>query len=396
MNFVFSYVGRNTGGETVSGNLIAESEDHAAGIAKRNGFTVSDVRINANATVSYLTNGGFDQKELVRFYRQMGLRLKKTDNIDTILKDSSVFISDPALKGAIQEAANHRGKNLGERLLIAGFDRAECESIKSATADGGSNGWKVFEMISTMKKKAIALKTRTFKMLLMPIAMLLMFYVSFYGVIVFLAPPTLKFMKRYGIKLSDMLFLEPFYRLSLWVSEHVITFNLIYILILIAAVIGFKSKKLRFALTNWGYTGKLNEVNNMIMLWSQFLILFQSGIPIQLITQKISQIASTTKDKLAFNAMGRKLTEGKTISESIVQSDFPAYIKSSLGSAAQSDFEAGITDMVETLEIDQEALFERIESVTKFISMIIGFTVVVFMFAMIMAPNLIMSKKLMG
>lgn len=397
MLLIYTYTGQDGAGRPVSGSVFAESEDHAFGKIKKNGFKPDHVGINWNASIGYITNKGFNEKELIRFYRQLGLRLKKSDNVDSILRDSSVFIGDPALKAAIQEAANHRGKNLGERLMDAGFDPSECESIRSSMSDGGSNGWKVFDMISNIRKKNMLLRIKMKKMMIMPIIMLTMLYASFYGVVVFLAPITIKFMKQYGIKTSDLSLLAPVYDLSIWVQSNMITFHIVYAVLLGLVVFAFKSSAVRDFLTNYGYIAKLKEINAMIFLWSQFSVLYQANISIQTITRKISAASTTMRFRMAFNSMGRKLTEGKDISDSIsLTKDFPDYVRASLASAAKSDFNQGITDMIETLEIDQEALFERIEGTVKTISFVVGVTTILFMFALIMMPNLIISQKLMG
>lgn len=394
MKFIYEYKAVDGAGNPLTGAVFAISEDEAYGKVKKLGLKPQSISINWNASVSYITDGGFNTRELINFYRQMGMRLKKADNIDGILRDSANFISDPALKLAIVEAANHRGKNLGERLALAGFDKSESEAIGSAMSEGGKNGYKIFETLSNTKKRNEELKAKTSKLLRTPIAMLIMLYAAIYGALVFLSPMMLKFMKYQGIKLSDMMFLEPFYRFSIDVQGNLILFNVIYGLIPIAAVLLYRSKAVVDFFTNWGSVAKLKEINSMIMLWSQFYVLYQANIGLQQITKKVAGISDDMRFRLAFNNMGRKLADGKDIADSIMMSDFPNYVRLSLSAAAKGDLEVGISDMLEALEIDQAVLFERIEATVGFISKVIGVLVVGTLFAIVMVPQLLMFKSM--
>lgn len=146
--------------------------------------------------------------------------------------------------------------------------------------------------------------------------------------------------------------------------------------------------------TNWGSVAKLKEINSMIMLWSQFYVLYQANIGLQQITKKVAGISEDLRFRLAFNNMGRKLADGKDIADSIMMSDFPNYVRLSLSAAAKGDLEVGISDMLEALEIDQAVLFERIEATVGFISKVIGVLVVGTLFAIVMVPQLLMFKSM--
>jgi hypothetical protein len=223
-----------------------------------------------------------------------------------------------------------------------------------------------------------------------------MLYAAIYGSLVFLSPMMLKFMKYQGIKLSDMMFLEPFYRFSIVVQDNLILFNVLYGLIPIVAILLYRSKAVVDFFTNWGSVAKLKEVNSMIMLWSQFYVLYQANIGLHQITKKVAGISDGMRFRLAFNNMGRKLADGKDIADSIMMSDFPNYVRLSLSAAAKGDLEVGISDMLEALEIDQKVLFERIEEMVGFISKVIGVLVVGTLFAIVMVPQLLMFKSMAG
>lgn len=394
MNLIYEYKATDGAGNSLTGAVFAPNEDEAYGKVKALGLKPQSLSINWNATVSFITDGGFNTRELINFYRQMGLRLKKADNIDGVLRDSANFISDPALRLAIIEAANHRGKNLGERLALAGFDKSESEAIRSAMSEGGKNGYKIFETLSNTKKRNEELKAKTSKLLRTPIAMLIMLYAAIYGALVFLSPMMLKFMKYQGIKLSDMMFLESFYRFSIDVNENLVLFNVIYGLIPVLAIMLYRSKAVVRFVTNWGSVAKLKEINSMMLLWSQFYVLYQANIGLQQITKKVAGISDDVRFRLAFNTMGRSLSDGKDIADSIMMSDFPNYVRLSLSAAAKGDLEVGIADMLESLEIDQSMLFERIEATVGFISKVIGVFVVGTLFAIVMVPQLLMFKSM--
>jgi type II secretory pathway component PulF len=396
MNFIFTYRAQDVTGNTLQGSVFAENEDHAYGKIKRFGLKAQNIQIDWNATVSHWTNRGFDTRELITFYRQLGLRLKKADNIDNILRDSANFISDPALKLAVLEAANHRGKNLGERLLIAGFEKSECEAIGSAMSEGGKNGYRIFETLSSTKKKESEMKARNKKMLRSPLMSLALLYVFLYGSLVYLAPMMLKSMKYQGVKLSDMMFLEPFYRFSIYIQDHMILFNIGYGMIPVILFSILRSRSIMDALTNWGAVARLKEVNSMILLWSQFFVLYQAGINIQQITKKVAGISDSMRFRMAFNNMGRKLADGKDISDSIALSDFPNYVRMSLSGAAKGDFDVGLADMLEVLEIDQTVMFEKIESLVGVLSKTIGMLVVAMLFTIVIIPQLLIFKSVSG
>jgi type II secretory pathway component PulF len=225
---------------------------------------------------------------------------------------------------------------------------------------------------------------------------LALLYVFLYGSLVYLAPMMLKSMKYQGVKLSDMMFLEPFYRFSIYIQDHMILFNIGYGMIPVILFSILRSRSIMDALTNWGAVARLKEVNSMILLWSQFFVLYQAGINIQQITKKVAGISDSMRFRMAFNNMGRKLADGKDISDSIALSDFPNYVRMSLSGAAKGDFDVGLADMLEVLEIDQTVMFEKIESLVGVLSKTIGMLVVAMLFTIVIIPQLLIFKSVSG
>lgn len=396
MRKVYEYTAVDGSQTSIKGAVIADSEDQAYGMIKKMSLKPTTITVNWNATFSYVTSGGFESRELASFYKQFGLRMKKANSntIDNVLRDAVEYIADPALKLAVLEASNHAGKNLGERLLLAGFPRSDSEAIGSAIAEGGHEGYKIFETLANNIKANDDLKRRTQKMMIKPIAMLLFLYVSLYVALVFIAPASVKFMKYQNIKLSDMMFLEPFYRLSIAIQSNVILFNILYIAIFILCVILFRSQSVRDALTNFGAMAKLKETNAMILLWSQFYVLYQANMNFEVITRKVAAISNDIRYRLAFNEMGNKLAEGKDVGDAITSSDFPNKIRMSLGAAAKGDLGIGLTDTIEVLTIDQNILFSKIEMIMGIASQSIMVIAVLILAGISLLPNILMFKSM--
>lgn len=392
MTKIYRYKGVSPSGANIQGSVFAENEDLAYGKVKKLGFKVTSIVIDWNATVSHVTNHGFDQRQLVLFYRQLALRLRKADNIDTVLRDSANFISDPALKLAVIEASNHSGKNLGDRLYIAGFDRSESEAIGTAIADGGPNGYLIFQTLADTKKKTQELKAKNKKLLREPQVMLGLFYVAFYVVTTYIAPMMLEFMKYQNVKLSKMGLLEPYYHFVQYVAENSITFHILYGAIPIGLYLLMRSKGVVHFFTNWGVIAKLKEVNDMLLLWSQFHLLLMANMNLELAVKKVSAASDSVRFKLAFNGMGRNLADGKSISQSIMNSDFPDQVRLMLSGAAENDLQTGVSDLLEVLSIDQSVLFDQMEMLATAISKVIGVLVIGGLFLIILLPLLMIYK----
>jgi type II secretory pathway component PulF len=208
----------------------------------------------------------------------------------------------------------------------------------------------------------------------------------------YIAPMMLEFMKYQNVKLSKMGLLEPYYHFVQYVAENSITFHILYGAIPIGLYLLMRSKGVVHFFTNWGVIAKLKEVNDMLLLWSQFHLLLMANMNLELAVKKVSAASDSVRFKLAFNGMGRNLADGKSISQSIMNSDFPDQVRLMLSGAAENDLQTGVSDLLEVLSIDQSVLFDQMEMLATAISKVIGVLVIGGLFLIILLPLLMIYK----
>jgi len=350
----------------VSGLIVAEDQDMAYFKLKKIGLTRIDVSLHPIETLGTWLGSDVDLRELARFYRTIGVRLKNGGNPVDAVTSGLDYLDDERLKTkvAIFAAQMAEGHKPHEAMVLAGFDSRE-SMVVGAYATAG-NYAEAFTNLSVEIADRYRLTRSIKSMLRMPqIMVCLVWFLGLPGVFLGLAPSMMKFFKQAGnaIRVPDSI--QSFYAFVAWTQSNPIPSLLLYLGIPAFVWWGVQTPWFKAQLERIKVIRQLSVKNDHAMLWGAYAVLYRAGINPAEICPMLATAAVRTDTKESLRIMGRRLKSGDDEVQSVEVAQFPKFVLDQYKAAKTSGSLAdGLNRFVEDLKEDIEILTKKLGDVT--------------------------------
>lgn len=352
----FDFSAKNRNREMMTGVVYASDAEAAYIKLSQMGYTPSSVpSLNIRYTIRNMVSSGFDRRELGRFYASMAKRLKNGRSVPEGLDNAVEFVDDPKLKQALimMKQFTMEGNSLAGAMKLSGFPMRDVEVVRS-TAEAGKSPDSL-DRIAQEIFRSEALKKSIMAVLRMPMAILFIMYLAFYGMVVFIAPAMTKFFKGAlnNVKLPG--YAQSFYDFAAVFKENITIGTGLYIGLLVGVVWFIRSPTFRTLVEKIKLVRIISERSDMANLWTSFSMLYDAGINVEESTKLLASAAARPESKECFINMNRLIRSGSTIAESVPKAGFPVYIVRGVQAAdSGGDLVSGIDDMCKDLTQDIE------------------------------------------
>lgn len=358
MKLAYAYSARNSRGSIVKGLTYASTRAQAFGQLKVNKLQPVSLGFSPMGTLSSLLHPGFNQSELSRFYLTLGRRMRNGRGLVEGLSAAVEYVNDNRLRQSIlmMQQSISEGQDVGVAMRTSGFPDRDCK-IVAATVDIGKTSEtliSVGEEIARQEKLRSSVKA-TFRT---PSIMAVFMAVFIWAAMVFIAPRTLDFLQKTGLKMHFNVLLTNYFHMVRVFNSQVVLWSVVYFGALAGMFFFFKSKHFRGFLDQFKTLKQLSMKADHASLWNSFVLLYDASVPVKEAAPVVASAARREDSRKAFLAMGRAVESGTTLEAAVVQGGlFPPFIVSGVISAASSgDVVAGLRDMVGNLGEDVEVL----------------------------------------
>jgi len=354
----------------VSGLIVADDADGAHHALKKIGLVRPDLTFHPAETLNSWLGAGVDQRELARFYRTVGVRLKNGGNPVDATAEAVDYLEDERLKTAVSifSAQMAEGYKPHEAMKSAGFEARECMVVR-AFAEGG-NMAEAFTDLSIEIADRHRLTRSIQSMLRMPkIMMIAVWFAGLPGVFLGLAPTMIAFFgnNRSTIKLPESI--EAFYSFVGWTQEHSLIALAIYLGVPAALWWIVRTAWFKTQLERFRDIRALSVKNDHAMLWNAYAVLYRAGIPPAEICETLAKAAARQDTRDSLLIMCRRIESGADEISAIESAQFPrfavAYYKAAKKSGSLSD---GLIRSVADLKEDVLLLTANLKDVASILS----------------------------
>lgn len=350
----------------VSGLITADDAQVATFDLKKIGLTRADVTFNPIETLATWLGAQPDQRELARFYRTLGDRLKNGGNPVDAVAGGLEYLDDDRLKTqvAIFAAQLAEGHKPADAMRLARFDAREC-MVVGAYATAG-NYAEAFANLSLEIADRYRLMRSIKGMLRMPqIMATLVWFVGLPGVFLGLAPSMMKFFKQAGntLKIPDSI--QAFYAFVGWTQENPWPALALYLGIPTAIWWGIKTPWFKAQLERIKVIHQLSVRNDHAMLWGAYAVLYRAGINPAEICPMLAKTAARDDTRESLVVMGRRLKGGDDEVSAVDIAKFPKFVLDQYRAAKSSGSLAdGLQRFVSDLKDDVEVLTKKLSDIT--------------------------------
>lgn len=351
----------------VSGLIVAVDPAVAYFELKRMGLTRYTVSLNLLETLASWLGAIPDQRELARFYRTLGIRLKNGGNPVDAVSGGLEYLDDERLKTqvAIFAAQLAEGQKPHDAMRLAGFDAREC-TVVGAYATAG-NYAEAFANLAVEIADRYRLTQSVKGMLRMPLIMsLLVWFIALPGVFLGLAPPMMKFFKQAGNTLKIPESIQSFYAFVGWTQQNPWPTLLLFLGIPTLIWWGIKTPWFMLQLERVKDIRRLSIANDHAMLWGAYSVLYRAGINPAEICPMLSKSAARTDTRESLIVMGRRLKGGDDEITAVSTAKFPKFVLDQYRAAKTSGALAdGLIRFVADLKEDIELLTQKISDIAS-------------------------------
>lgn len=349
----------------VSGLVTADDSQVACFELKRIGLTRMDVTWHPLETIATWLGAAPDQRELARFYRTLGDRLKNGGNPVDAVAGGLEYLDDERLKTqvAIFAAQLAEGHKPHDAMRLARFDAREC-MVVGAYATAG-NYSEAFTNLSVEIADRYRL-TRSIKgMLRMPqIMAILVWFIGLPGVFLGLAPSMMKFFKQAGNTLKIPESIQSFYAFVGWTQENPWPALALYLGIPAVIWWGIKTPWFKAQLERIKVIHQLSVRNDHAMLWGAYAVLYRAGINPAEICPMLAKTAAREDTRESLIIMGRRLKGGDDEVSAVDIARFPKFVLDQYRAAKSSGSLAdGLNRFVMDLKDDIEVLTKKLSDI---------------------------------
>lgn len=366
----YNFTAKNRNKELMSGVVYAPDADAAYIKLTQMGYSPSDVpKMNIKYTLRNFVSKGFDKRELARFYASMAKRLKNGRSVPEGLENAVEFIDDPKLKQSLimMRQFVQEGNSLASAMKMSNFPVRDVEVIRS-TSDAGKSPDSM-ERIANELHRSEALKKSIMSVLRMPVVILFIMYLAFYGVLVFIAPAMFKFFKTALTNVKLPAYAKSFYEFADMFKNNLTVGTIVYITILIAIIWFVRSATFKSLIEKLKLVKIISERSDMANLWTSFAMLYDAGINSEESTKLLANAAAREESRDCFLNMNRLLRSGLSIAESAPKAGFPVYIVRGVQAAdSGGDLVSGLEDMCKDLSQDVEEYTAKLKDFIQLLS----------------------------
>lgn len=366
----YNFTAKNRNKELMRGVVYAADSGGAYIKLTQMGYAPSDIpKLNIKYTIRNFISKGFDKRELARFYASMAKRLKNGRSVPEGLENAVEFVDDPKLKQALimMRQFVQEGNSLASAMKMSSFPLRDVEVIRS-TADAGKSPDSM-ERIANELHRSEALKKSIMSVLRMPVVILFIMYLAFYGVLVFIAPAMFKFFKTALTNVKLPAYAKSFYEFADVFKSNLVIGTIIYIAILAAIIWFVRSSLFKKLIEKFKLVKIISERSDMANLWTSFAMLYDAGINSEESTKLLANAAAREDSRECFLNMNRLLRSGLSIAESAPKAGFPIYIVRGIQAADSSgDLVSGLEDMCKDLSQDVEEYTAKLKDFIQLLS----------------------------
>lgn len=379
----YTYKAKTPKGKIISGVVYAPSYPLAFNKLKRAGFTPLEAKLNVSDTVNAIGQKDFLTPELARLYQTLGRRLNNGKSILDGLEGSVEYLADPKLKQAamLMRQSIADGQTTSEAMLNAGFPKRDAMVIR-ATEESGRTG-ATFLALSAELKRTDALRRGMAAIFRMPKIMGIMMLVLMYGALVGIAPETMKFFEKTGIKMKMNAFTDFYFELAKVVNENVFISTVIYLSIPLGLIYLHRIGLTRSLLDKMKRVRDVSVKSDHVTLWASFNLMYDASVPVKEVCRMVAKSAKREDSTLSFNRMAKLIEGGQSLEEAIGKVGFPDFVVAQVKSATSSgDIVMGLNEMVTNLDEDVNTSMQILQENAKVWSILVsgvGITLLFFM-----------------
>lgn len=385
----YNYKAKTPKGKIISGIVYAQSYPLAFNKLKRAGFTPLEAKLSFNDTVNAIGQKDFIVPELARLYQTLGRRLNNGKSILDGLEGSVEYLADPKLKQAamLMRQSIADGQTTSEAMLNAGFPKRDAMVIR-ATEESGRTG-ATFLALSAELKRTDSLRKGMAAIFRMPKIMAVMMLIFMYGALVGIAPETLKFFEKTGLKMKMNAFTDFYFELAKVVNENVLISTVIYLSIPLTCIYLHRIGLTRAILDRLKRVRDVSIKSDHVTLWSSFNLMYDASVPVKEVCRMVAKSAKRDDSAMSFNRMAKLIEGGQSLEESVGKVNFPDFIVGQVKSATSSgDIVLGLNEMVTNLDEDVNTSMQILQENAKVWSILVSAVGILILFGFSYFPIL--------
>ncbi|MBU2734578.1 hypothetical protein HAQ00_02310 [Acidithiobacillus caldus ATCC 51756] len=368
MRLVYRYIAKPGTGEIFEGLVFASSEEEAIQKVAKQGLKVIEIQISLKDIVNTFYKSQPSGRELSQFYRTIGKRLENGRGVRQTIEESLEFTLDDNLKvmASMMLLAAANAATIDECMAFAGFPERDCAIVKSLRLAGSA--YKAFESLSAYYSRDYNLRRMIRGVFIEPSIVLVLGYIFVWGVFVFAIPKIEHLFKVLpDSKLPKNI--EYLYHLVNIFDAHIVVSTILYIAIIPAGFLFFRSPLFKRMIDMVGSIRNLSERSDHAIIWSSYALLYEAAWNRADAAEMISRSATRRDSQIALQEMAIAMRRAITPARAVTLSGFPKFVKSAvaniLGSGSADDIVEGLINFSETLQDDVTVLSERVAVVLK-------------------------------
>lgn len=378
MERAYKYTAKNSRSQVVDGTIYAKNRPLAIARLKRGGFRPIRTELSIGKTIGGVFSTKIDSGELARLYLTLGRRMSNGKSLSDGLEAAIDYVNDSRLRQAVMMARQSMidGNPEHKALADAGFPRRDCLALKS-TADAGKSASTFMSLGEEIQRNNALSRslTSTFRIpKIMSVFMLLFIWAA----IVFMAPMTLTFLKKTGLKLNFSPFIAAYFQfvqtfnggLPRNLTQTIIS-SCIYFGSFFAAAYFITTQTFKDLLDKVKLIRTLSVKSDHAALWNSFVLLYDAAIPAKEAAHIVGDSAKRLDSKLSFHKMAKMLDAGRTLDDAVSNAGFPPIVMSGIKAAVSSGtIVQGVTEMSKNLEEDVQVMSGLLQENVKLLSVL--------------------------
>lgn len=368
MRLVYKFIAKPNLGEVFEGATFATSEEEAIQKIAKQGIKVIEIRLSIKDVINTFYKSQPNGRELSQFYRTIGKRLENGRGVQQTIEESLEFTLDENLKvmASMMLLAARNAATVDECMTFAGFPERDCAIVKSLRLAGSA--YKAFESLSAFYSRDYNLKRMIRGVFIEPAFVLALGYIFVWTVFVFAIPKIEHLFKVMpDAKLPRNI--EELYHLVNIFDAHIVLSTALYIAIVPAGFLFFRSQLFKKMIDMVGSIRNLSQRSDHAIIWSSYALLYEAAWNRADAAEMISRSASRRDSQIALQEMAVSMRRAITPMRAVATAGFPKFVKSAvaniLGSGSADDIVEGLIGFSETLQEDVTVLSERVAVVLK-------------------------------
>ncbi len=363
----YQYKARSSRQTVVSGTVFGCNQDQAFASLQRCGLRPVSLKTALWKTLNNLRASGFDEKNLIRFYRTLGRRLsgRSAGTLTDCLHACGEFIRDDRLKQAalMMLQGIRDGKDESTAMLAAGFPKRDAMVVKAA-AQSGSIG-EAFTSLSTELERSSQMRASMTRIWRMPVMLISIVYGLTYIALITLMPQSAKFMKEMGIGESAPDFAKWVNAFTEIFNAHLTVATLIYLLLPVLVVLFIRSERFIGLVDRLAWVREISVKSDQGALWNGFILLYDAGVVGMEATHILRDAAKRADSKKMFTRLGLLLQGGFSYEEAVSKANFPTFVIDGVRAGMTSNhLTQELADMTRGLSLD---VADRTQQLTEIV-----------------------------